>query len=334
MKSNKKPTLKDIAHIAKISVNSVSRALRNDKNISLKTRQRVMNIANKIGYIPDISAKTLRRGTMDVIAVVYDNLTNPYYSMMLSKINLELFKLNYEAMIFVDHHSIGYLSKEISLKVISYKVAAIITFIEPTIEAKRILDDSKIPLVLIGRNGIGTSTNSVYSNDEKGGGLAAKVLINKGCDDFIYYTLHSTLDIDKSRLKGFNNELLNHNIQLKNENIIQGNLVNSPNNLLINLLTNNSKNIGIFCFSDLIAFEVLQIIKENNLNINNNIKVIGYDNLQSSFPYPIRVSSIAPDTSIAIDEALNIVFSQIKNGYSSELKLVETDVNYFEGTTT
>ena len=76
MKSQKKPTLKDIAKLAGISVNSASRALKQKKNISLKTQEKVRKIADKLGYIPDMRASALRAGKMDVIAIIYESRPN------------------------------------------------------------------------------------------------------------------------------------------------------------------------------------------------------------------------------------------------------------------
>lgn len=334
MVAKKKITLKDIAKKAGISINSVSKALKDSKSISQKTKNKVKKIADKLGYIPDIRAKTLRSGKLDVIAIVYDNLTNPYYSMMLEKISNYLYSKNYDAMIFADSWHIGHLSIDIAKKAISYQVSAILTFIEPTLEAKNLIDSFNLPLLLIGRDGRPTNTNSIYSDDYEGGKLAAKTLINKNSHEFLYFTEHNELEIDKQRLKGFKDELNLKNYNLDQDHIIIGTRTNNASSQLIETLKKKPNIDGIFCFSDLLAYEVLRIIYENFEERIKKIKIIGYDNTQESNVYPIRVSSVAPNADEIIQKSFEILINLINKGnLNKKIINIKVSVQYFEGTT-
>lgn len=326
MKKKQKPTLKEVAKLAGISVNSASRALKGKANISKRTQEKVRQIAEKIGYIPDMRASALRAGKLDVIAIIYDNLNNPYYSMMLDKLTGKLFNFKYETMIFIDRHSIGYLSLDIAKRVISFHVSAIITFIEPTIEAKKLIDENKTPIVLVGRNGKDTNTPSISSNDYEGGRLAANTLLNNGCKNLLYYTEHNDLKIDKLRLQGFKDCVIE---KTKAEpQIVIGDEMHNAKELLINAVANYPID-GIFCFSDLLAFDVLETLNELN---NKKIKVIGYDNIKQAFPYPIRVSSVAPDTDETIEKTIELILNKI-DGNILTTDFLETNVKYYPGTT-
>ncbi len=327
MKTQAKPTLKDIAKLAGISVNSASRALKGKKNISKKTQEKVRQIADKLGYIPDKRASALRAGKMDVIAIIYDNLNNPYYSMMLDKLTGKLFDYKYETMIFIDRHSIGYLSLEIAKRVISFHVSGIITFIEPTPEAKSIIDKSKTPIVLLGRDGSKTNTTSVFSDDYEGGRLAAKTLIEKGSLNLLYYTEHKDLDIDKTRHKGFEDFVKDNLNKVPFE--VVGDETHKAKDLLIEKLTTQTID-GIFCFSDLLAFDVLEVLSD--LNLKDKVKVIGYDNIKESFPYPIRVSSISPDITQTVCETISTILNMIETK-NLDFKLTKISVAFYEGTT-
>lgn len=327
MKSKNKPTLKDVAKLAGISVNSASRALKGKKNISLKTQEKVRKIADKLGYIPDMRASALRAGKMDVIAIIYDNLNNPYYSMMLDQLTGKLFNYKYETMIFIDRHSIGYLSLEIAKRVISFHVAGIIAFIEPTPEAKELIDQNKTPIVLLGRNGEKTNTNSIFSDDYEGGKLASKTLIEKGSTNLLYYTEHKDLDIDKTRHKGFEDYTKENLNKIPFE--VVGDETHKAKDLLRESLSLNTID-GIFCFSDLLAFDVLEVLTD--LNLTNKIKVIGYDNIKKSFPYPIRVSSISPDIDETVSATISTILNMIETK-NNEFKLTKISVSFYEGTT-
>ena len=80
--TNNTITLKDIARIAGISVNSVSRALRDCSDISYDTKKKVKDIADSLGYIPDNTASNLRKGKTNLIAIVFNCFFNPFFQVL------------------------------------------------------------------------------------------------------------------------------------------------------------------------------------------------------------------------------------------------------------
>ena len=78
MKSNR-VTLKDIADACGCSANTVSRALRNDGRLSAATRTLIREAADRMGYIPNTMASSLRSGRSRMIAVIVNDLRNQHY---------------------------------------------------------------------------------------------------------------------------------------------------------------------------------------------------------------------------------------------------------------
>ena len=331
---NNRVKLKDIAEKAGISINSVSKALKNSPKISAVTKLRVKQIAKELGYIPDVHAQSLRNGSLNVIAVIYDNLINPYYSSMISILNEEFKNNNIESMFFVDHKALGHLSKSLAKRIISYRVSGILTFLEPTSEASEIIKQNKIPMVLVGRDGKETNTNSVYSDDVSGGILAAQKLIELNGSSFVYFTKHSELEINSLRLLGYKTELERNGIHLDDEHIVVGTSEVNGEEKLIELLKKDPTIDSIFCFSDLIAFEVAHCLQQTNYSVPNDINLVGFDNLQDYIPYPIKISSIDGGKVESIKQALSILTEQIENGYSDDAIYKKVDVFYQSGNTT
>ncbi|GAK47142.1 transcriptional regulator [Secundilactobacillus oryzae JCM 18671] len=93
-------TIKDIANRAGVSVSTASRALNNNPRISLETRERIKQIADDLGYLPNFTAKNLTRGEANVVGVIFPTVEsaapeNPFYIDMLRGINQELVKRHY-----------------------------------------------------------------------------------------------------------------------------------------------------------------------------------------------------------------------------------------------
>ena len=69
--------LKDIAQLTGVSVMTVSKALRNEPDVSAKTRAKIKALALQLGYVPDSSAQGLRTKTTKLFGLVIPAATNP-----------------------------------------------------------------------------------------------------------------------------------------------------------------------------------------------------------------------------------------------------------------
>ena len=74
----RRPTIKDVAERAKVSLKTVSRVINNEPSVLQGTRARVLHAIAELDYEPDQSARNLRSGTPFVIGLVYDD-PNPYH---------------------------------------------------------------------------------------------------------------------------------------------------------------------------------------------------------------------------------------------------------------
>ena len=74
----RRPTIKDVAERAKVSLKTVSRVINNEPSVMQGTRTRVLHAIDELDYEPDQSARNLRSGTPFVVGLIYDN-PNPYH---------------------------------------------------------------------------------------------------------------------------------------------------------------------------------------------------------------------------------------------------------------
>ena len=65
-----------------LTINTVSRALKDKEDISEMTKAQVRRVAYQMGYIPDTIASSLRSGVTKTIGVMFDNIANPYFVIM------------------------------------------------------------------------------------------------------------------------------------------------------------------------------------------------------------------------------------------------------------
>jgi len=76
----KKPTLRDVAELAGVSVGTVSRFINNPNQVGEKSRQKVSQVIEQLNYFPDALGRGLRAGTTRTVGLVLPDVTNPFYT--------------------------------------------------------------------------------------------------------------------------------------------------------------------------------------------------------------------------------------------------------------
>ena len=77
-------TIKDIAKECGVSVSSVSRALNNHPDINPKTKARIMKVIRERGFVPNNSARNMRRSETNNIALLVKGITNLFFTEMIN----------------------------------------------------------------------------------------------------------------------------------------------------------------------------------------------------------------------------------------------------------
>lgn len=173
-------TIKDIAKAAGYSANTVSRALRNDARLPEDTKRTIARIAKEVGYIRNSLASTLRSGTSHMVAVIVNDIKNPYYSNMLSTMDRFLRQKNYNMIIFSTQVNNEQLAEQMIHTAISQSVDGI--FFSPYNNPEHIesLNRSGLPFVLLDRWIPGVQAATARCDDLQGGYLVGKHLLDRG----------------------------------------------------------------------------------------------------------------------------------------------------------
>lgn len=88
-------TIKEIAKICGVGVGTVSRAINNQSNISPETKKMIMDTIKQYNYVPNNSARNLKRSDSNTIAVMVKQISNPFWGRMLNRMLEEVKERNY-----------------------------------------------------------------------------------------------------------------------------------------------------------------------------------------------------------------------------------------------
>src|SRR5437899_10736148 len=91
--------LKDIAQRARVSVMTVSKALRDEHDVSADTKTRVKLLAQQLGYVPDSSAQGLRNRTTRLFGIVVSTITSPIFSRVVLALEERAYQMGYDVIV-------------------------------------------------------------------------------------------------------------------------------------------------------------------------------------------------------------------------------------------
>jgi len=184
-------TIKDIARRLKISVSTVSRALRGSADISVETRRLVLSVAEEVHYSPNPIALSLRDKKTKVIGVIVQEIANNYCSAVIAGIEDIAFKMGYNVLISQSH-------EKIDLEVLNTRLLAsrridglLITISNETTNTDHLQEmiDRGIPVVMFDRISDALQTHKVVVDDYKGAFDATSHLIEQGYKRIAHLTI-------------------------------------------------------------------------------------------------------------------------------------------------
>ncbi len=300
MKSNS-VSQKDIAIALNVSVNTVSHALRNMNDISKETIERVKCKALELGYVPNATAIKLKTGSTKTIALVYDSLINPYFTIMANKLVSKIKEVGYDTIIYPCENYYE-LDNERFFELVSMQVDGVLSFLDisPSLEEK--LPLYNLPIVVVGRKSK-YNLPSIYLDDFKGGELVGKYFKEKGYKK-ILYAAPEKISISSMRYAGLVSIY-------KEENIVQREFLETDDvhNIVDEIKKNNVD--AVFAFNDVLASLINKELAKQNINM----EVAGFDNISGLLPYFDDIVSVGYD----FDEVTNL-------SVASLLKLFNNDV--------
>ena len=306
--ANRTIGLKTIAYELDLSINTVSRALRDCDDISDSTKQRVREKAIELGYLPNNVSQFVRRDGKELIGIVTNSFDNPYYSIVFQKLVNIISECDYDFTII---HTIGTkLTVDVVKQCISQRVSGLITMIDLENDAIQTLKLNNIPVVLVGRRCPNDYVDQVLTDDEEGGRLVANYLVNyhkiKKC---VYIKLNNA-ECSKRRQKSFESRIREF---FPDEPVVVL-TENQAKDQLIGLI--NQGYTGIFCFSDQIAYRVIKNLNAyapNFRKIFPKVHIIGYDCVSTRIPGFVDITSVDSDYDGVCQTAIDFITNRFLN---------------------
>jgi LacI family transcriptional regulator len=311
----KKVTLRDVALKAGLSVNTISRALKDKEDISPATRKLIKELAKEMGYVGNSVAGSLRSGQTKTIAVIVSDVANPHFGIMVKDIEKAARKHNYTIFVINTEDDYDMEERAIYTAIGKNVDAIIICPSQRGIDNIRFLQKNNTPFVLIGRRFEDEPEfDYVVCDDEKGGYLATKHLIESGHEKILFLNGPAHISSAKERLKGYQRAHEEMGMPIDEDLIIEVEpTAGDTRHIVKKLIEEKSSFTGIFAFNDVIAWEAAFVLKKYGFRIPQDYAVVGFDNIQSRLFIPFLLSSISNSKGKMSRRAVDIVLYRINN---------------------
>lgn len=324
-------TIKDIARELKLSVSTVSRALRGGTEIKKETREMVQALATKLNYSPNPIALSLKEKKSKVIGVIVPEIATTFGSSTIAGIEEVAYSRGYHVTIFQSH-------ERFDREVINTQLLAsrrvdglILCLSNETKDYTHIsnLIEKEIPVVLFDRVTDQINTHKVVVNDYRGAFLATEHLIREGFDRIAHVTISEFLSLTQNRLRGYKDALQKYNIPIREEWILHCNFIPADVDKAISeLFLAKEKPNAILASVERLVVRCVNVLKEMNLRIPEDVALIGFsDNPLNKFLSP-SLSSVRQPTFDIGQNAARLMFDLIENkGDTKDYKVVELETS-------
>ena len=325
-------TIVDVARLAGVTPTTVSRVINNRGYISEKTKKRVHEVMDELGYQPNEIARSLTKQKSNTIGVIVPHISHPYFAKLISNLENEAAKKDYK-IILCNSKEKAEKEKQYLDMCKSNRVAGII-ICSGNVESNKI-NTGGIPVVLLEKN-FEEGKLGIQCDNYQGGKLATEHLIECGCKKILH--LSGVIDEEMpadNREKAFIDVCSKNEIEyfIKKYDIDTYNQMNYYD--YIKAALNEIEGVdGIFASSDLIAAQVIQVCNEIKIRIPEDIKLVGFDDVDISQLTTPRITTVhQPIKEMArlsiglIDAKYNNIEVNEKNILSIKLIIRESTVN-------
>jgi DNA-binding LacI/PurR family transcriptional regulator len=278
---NREITIADIAEEAGVSKSTVSRTISNPPLVNKATREKILAIAERLGYIPNTLAQGLAGSSTKTIGVIIDELSNFFFIEMAEGIDSVLSAAGYSMLLCSSRWVAG---REISLvrSVISSRVDGVLLApVSEKSEAVSLLEKRRLPFVLMDCIPKSKNISCVAADNYKGGRIAGDFINKHKKRRLILITGYEYQTI-RNRVSGLR-DALDPSVQMTRYQGI--NTMEEGYNLVPALIEKEkigSKPSLLFVTNDNVAIGIINRLGEMNIEIPGKVAVLGYDNIKTA----------------------------------------------------
>ena len=270
----------EVAKLAGVSTATVSRALSAPDKVNAKTRARVLEVVQAVGYTPNIAGRRLRAARSMTVLVVVPSLITPFFSELLLGVDQALSARGYGLLIGNLHDCKEKEARLVQLTLSGQADGVILLNGWMLRDAGRSLADGGVPIVAVSIPLVDAEAPAVLVQERDGGAAVARHLLELGHRDFGYVTGPEGNFGELERWAGFSGTIAAAGIAAETIRRWPGDFhVESGVAAGRAFVAMAERPTAVFAVSDMMAIGFIRAVHDAGLRVPDDVSVVGYDGI-------------------------------------------------------
>jgi len=312
------PTIYQVAERAGVSLSTVSRVLNGKASVNKVLKERVEKAVKELNYRPNSVARSLANNRTDSVGVLVPELNAPFFGDLMQAVESTLRAADKHVIISVGRNCLE-TEKDAVEFLISRNCDALIMHAEALSDEYLLeLNQSKLPVALVNRQVEGLPEACTSLDNEKGGYLATRHLLELGHKDIAYISGPTDKCDASLRLEGHKRALSEAGLPINPQLIFNGDYSEEDGKIgLLELMARDVPFTALVCANDWMASGAISCARDLGMSLPQDLSVVGFDDVVFAhhvFPRLTTVSNpIAEMAEMSAKYILNKVYGQTNN---------------------
>ncbi len=317
-RKNKAPSIKDIAEEAGVAISTVSNVINKKGMVTKKTSFKVLKAIKKLGYRPNIIARSLRTKKTKTIGVILQDISNPFGSHVIKGMEEVARKRGYVLILGCTFYDKEEENRQVNVLLSQFIDGLIFISGYDNNSLVERIHKKGLPVVVADRELNNKNIPSVLIDNKEAMIKAVDYLCKFGHKNIGYVTFGTEgQTTTRKRYLGYIEGLKKNNLPVKEEYIIIDESLRLKEtdrtyDVMKNFIKGHRLPSAFVTLSDVNAFGLIKALKKSGLRVPEDISVIGFDNVYfSNFLDPL-LTTIKQPKKLMGKKAMNLLIDIIE----------------------
>ena len=276
------PNIQAVADAAGVSKTTVSHVLSGKRPVSAGTRRKVQKVMDQLGYQPNFFAQALNRNSSNTIALIVQDITNPYYPSLARGLQMAVSGHEQVVMLF-DAGTGESLTHAFIMNAIARRVDGVVVAVSDVEDDLELLTNAGIPVVAVGSSRSALQIDWVTADDEKIAMDAVMCLHLAGHRKIA--TIAGPLHKAPGSLRnlGYLRAMADLGLEVRSDYVVPSDWTREGGfDAMSTLLTSIDRPTAVFCANDLMAIGAIDAARHAGVQIPGDIAIIGVDDIEAA----------------------------------------------------
>ncbi|MCT4556001.1 MAG: LacI family DNA-binding transcriptional regulator [Pelagimonas sp.] len=318
-------TLRDVSEASGVSEMTVSRVLRNRGDVSQATREKVLEAAKTLGYVPNKIAGALASQRVNLVAVIIPSLRNMVFPEVMSGISKVLEQTELQPVVGVTDY-IPEKEEKVLYEMLSWRPSGvIIAGLEHTEAARAMMQASGIPVVEIMDTDGKPIDSAVGISHRRAGREMARAILKQGYQRIGFMGTKMPLDHRaRKRFEGFTEALAKEGVEIADQEFYSGGSALAKGREMTRTMLERDPDLDFLYYSnDMIAAGGLMELMDQGIDIPGQIGIAGFNGVELLQGLPRQLATMdACRTEIGM-KAAQIIANRVEGEAEDAEKIFE-----------